>query len=69
MILFWNTVVVLMFGLLADPGNVFVSLFNLSEVYPFFTRDVIVYYITIGSGGVWCDCVLAAILPPGWILG
>ena len=50
MILFWNTLVVLMFGLFADPGNVFVSLFNLFGMYPFFTRDAIVFYIMIGSG-------------------
>ncbi len=49
MILFWNTLVILIFGLF-DPGNVFVFLFNLFEVHPFFTRDVIVFYIIIGSG-------------------
>ncbi len=50
MVLFWNTVVVLTFGLLEDPGNVFVSLFNLPGVYPFNSKDVIVFYIKIGSG-------------------
>ena len=50
MILFWNILVELIFGLFADPGNLFVLVFNLFEVSPFFTRDVIVFYIMIGSG-------------------
>ncbi len=49
MVLFWNTLVVLIFGYFANPGNYVFDSINLSGVYTYPT-NTIVYYIMIGSG-------------------